>query len=147
MKKRVFSLSMIVILVFVCMTGCSGFRSMKDGYYTAEMSEYSNGWKEYLRIQVKHGTIVSAEFNAKNQSGFIKAWDNAYMKNMMSIQGTYPNKYTREYVQQLMEEQEDVKVDTVSGASHSGGHFEKLAEAVLKQAKAGNSETVIVEEE
>lgn len=147
MKKRVLSLSMIVILVFAFMTGCSGFRSMKDGYYTAEMSEYSNGWKEYLRIQVKHGTIVSAEFNAKNESGFIKAWDNAYMKNMMSIQGTYPNKYTREYVQQLMEEQEDVKVDTVSGASHSGEHFEKLAEAVLKQAKAGNSETVVVEEE
>ncbi len=68
------------------------------------------------------------------------------MKNMMSEQGTYPNKYTREYVQQIIEGQEDVEVDTVSGASHSGNNFAKLAEAVLECARNGNSETVVIEE-
>lgn len=147
MKKRISMIAFMIILSGMLLSGCSGFHALKDGYYTAEMSEYdSNGWKEYLCIQVKHGLIVSAEFNAKNKSGFIKAWDNSYMKNMMTVQGTYPNRYTREYVQQLMNEQRDIQVDTVTGASHSGSNFEKLVDAALKQAKSGNSKKVIVNE-
>lgn len=146
MKKIIPVLLLVFVIVLAFITGYSGFNSIKDGYYTAEMAEYSHGWKEYLRIQVKNGTIVSAEFNAKNKSGFIKAWDNTYMKNMLSQQGTYPNKYTREYVEQIIKEQEDIQVDTISGASHSGNNFAKLSVAVLERAKSGNTETIIVEE-
>lgn len=145
MKKKVFILSIIAILALAALTSCGSFQTLKDGYYTAEMAEYSNGWKEYLRIQVKGDTIVSAEFNAKNESGFIKAWDNSYMKNMMAAQETYPNKYTREYVRQLMEQQTGIQVDAVTGATSSGNNFEKLVQAVLKQAEEGSSKTVIVE--
>ena len=136
--------SILMVLVMM-LAGCGSFGGLKDGYYTAQMAEFSHGWKEYVIIQVKHGNIVSAEFNAKNESGFIKAWDNSYMKNMMSVQGTYPNKYTREYVQQLLEEQADIEVDAVTGASSSGSNFKKLVEAVLKQAAKGDSKTIIVE--
>lgn len=148
MKKRIFIVSLIVILALIVIGVLVKYRSsdtLKDGYYTAEMAEFSHGWKEYLRIQVKNGTIVSAEFNAKNESGFIKAWDNSYMKNMITLQDTYPNKYTREYVQQLIDEQSDIEVDVVTGATSSGTNFEKLVQAVLKQAKKGSSKTVIVE--
>lgn len=145
MKKKIVMLSMLVILVMTTLTGCGD--GLKDGYYTAEMSDFSHDWKEYLRIQVKHGAIVSAEFNAKNKSGFIKAWDNNYMKNMNAVQGTYPNRYTREYVQQLIDEQENVEVDVVTGASSSGGNFKKLTQAVLEQARKGDSKTVIVKSE
>lgn len=145
MKKKIVLLIFVVLLVIAVLAGYRSRHTVKDGYYTAEMADFSNGWKEYLRIQVKKGTIVSAEFNAKNTSGFIKAWDNSYMKNMSSIQETYPNKYTREYVQQLMNDQRDVQVDTVTGASHSGENFKKLVEAVLDQAKKGDSRTKIVE--
>lgn len=127
------------------LAGCGSTNGLKDGFYTAEMSEFSHGWQEYLIIQVKGGNIVSAEFNAKNESGFIKAWDNTYMKNMMSRQGTYPNKYTREYVQQLIDGQKNTAVDVVTGASNSGQNFVKLVEAVLEQAAAGDSGTVVVE--
>ncbi|MCI8747845.1 MAG: FMN-binding protein [Lachnospiraceae bacterium] len=146
MKRKLLFLIPAFLLFVPVITSCNGFNSMKDGYYTAETSEYSHGWKEYLRIQVKNNTIVSAEFNAKNKSGFIKAWDNTYMKNMISKQGTYPNKYTRQYVQQIIEGQENVQVDTVSGASHSGNNFVKLVEAVLEMARSGNPETAVVEE-
>lgn len=144
MKIRIGILSVIVILVGM-LSGCAGTNGLKDGYYTAEMAEFSHGWQEYLIIQVKNGKIVSAEFNAKNESGFIKAWDNSYMKNMFTLQGTYPNKYTREYVQQLIEQQSDIEVDVVSGASNSGGNFELLVEAVLEHAAAGDATTAIVE--
>ncbi|RKI43171.1 FMN-binding protein [bacterium D16-51] len=147
MKRVRLLLMLFAAVVLAFMPGCSSSHSMKDGYYTAEMSDYSHGWKEYLRIQVKRGKIVSAEFNAKNKSGFIKAWDNTYMKNMMSGQGTYPNKYTREYVQQIIEGQGEKPIDAVSGASHSGGNFVKLSEAAIERAVEGNAETIIVEAE
>ena len=135
MKKKISLLSMLVILVMTFLAGCGS--GLKDGYFTAEMSDFSHGWKEYLRIQVKNGTVVSAEFNAKNESGFIKAWDNAYMKNMGTIQGTYPNRYTREYVQQLIEKQKNIK----------GSNFEKLVQAVLEKAEKGDSQIAVVPSE
>lgn len=136
---------LLLLILVTMLAGCGSSGDLKDGYYTAEMAEFSNGWKEYLVIQVCHGNIVSAEFNAKNASGFIKAWDNSYMKLMIALQGTYPNKYTREYVQQLLEGQSDVQVDAVTGASTSGGNFVKLVAAVLEQAQKGDTHTVIVE--
>lgn len=145
MKRKIGILALITILILTTLAGCDGANALKDGYYTAEMTEFSYGWKEYLRIQVKNGTIVSAEYNAKNESGFIKAWDNSYMENMVDIQGTYPNKYTREYVQQLIDGQSDVQVDIITGATTSGNNFEKLVEAVLQQARKGNTETILIE--
>ena len=144
MKRiKIVLLSVVMVLMGVS-AGCGGVNGLKDGFYTAEMSEFSHGWQEYLIIQVKGGEIVSAEYNAKDESGFIKAWDNSYMKNMMSKQGTYPNKYTREYVQQLIDGQKNTTVDVVTGASNSGQNFVKLVEAVLKQAAAGDSATAVV---
>lgn len=145
MKKNIVILCLVMVVAVVSVTGCSVWGSMEDGYYTAEMSEFEHGWKEYVCIQVKNDVIVSAEFNAKNESGFIKAWDNAYMKNMIGLQGTYPNKYTREYVQQLIDGQKDTQVDVISGATSSGGNFEKLVKAVIEQAKAGDSSVRVVE--
>ncbi|MCI9082349.1 MAG: FMN-binding protein [Lachnospiraceae bacterium] len=134
----------VLLLTAMMLAGCGG-NKIKDGYYTAEMAEFSHGWKEYVCIQVKDDTIVSAEFNAKDASGFIKAWDNEYMRNMGTVSGTYPNQYTREYVQQLMEGQKDTQVDLMTGATHSGNNFEKLVPAVIEQAKKGDSATVQVE--
>ena len=138
----------IYLVASLCMClflgGC-GSNQMKDGYYTAEMSDFSHGWKEYVCIYVKNDEIISAEFNAKDANGFIKAWDNEYMRNMMtkSETGMYPNRYTREYVQQLMDGQKDTQVDVISGASESGGNFKKLTVAVVAQAQKGDSSAAI----
>lgn len=147
MKKKIAIGSILVILVLVMLVVIvrQTQGGMKDGFYTAEMAEFDeHGWKEYLCIQVKKGKIVSAEFNARNSSGFIKAWDNSYMKNMLSVTGNYPNKYTREYVQKLLDQQTDTEIDAISGATNSGSHFQKLAAVVVMQAKKGNSNTKIV---
>lgn len=117
---------------------------LKDGTYTAQMEEYSHGWKEYVTIIVKNGEVVTTEYNAENVSGFIKSWDNAYMKNMKSIQNTYPNEYTRYYAAQLTGQKEAPEIDLLSGASSSGGNFQKLSEAVIKQALKGDSSVAVV---
>ena len=140
-----------ILLLCMCMgllaVSCKKDEGLKDGYYTAEMSDYSHGWKEYVTICVMEDKIVSVEYNAENASGFIKSWDIAYMKNMNSIQGTYPNKYTREYASQLLENQSADGIDAVSGASSSGGNFVRLAAAVLETAQMGDSTVAIVESE
>ena len=133
------------IALCLCLTGCGSEKGMKNGYYTAEMKEYDYGWKEYVCIFVKNNTIVSIEFNAKNASGFIKAWDNAYMENMKPVSGTYPNEYTRLYGSRLLESQDIEEVDVVSGATSSGGNFYKLVNAAVEQAREGNSEVAVVE--
>lgn len=140
----------LVFLTLVCLllpllTACGGNRQeLHDGYYTAKAAEYSHGWKEYVTITVKGGEIVSVEYNAENASGFIKSWDNAYMQNMLRIQGTYPNEYTRYYAAQLLENQGSGEIDALTGATSSYNSFQKLADAVVEQAKLGESSIVIV---
>ncbi len=144
MKKQI-GLWIFLLLMIFPLSGCSGQPKMKDGFYTAETAEFEHGWKEYLCIMVKNHTIVYAEFNAKDTSGFIKAWDNAYMERMSVANGTYPNEYTRNYAAQLLHSQNPDEVDTISGATNSGSNFLKLSKAVIEQAQKGDSSTIVVE--
>lgn len=145
--KKHYAVKKMLFLLLLCsaLSICGCGSKMKDGFYTAEMSEYSHGWKEYLCILVKDGTIIYAEYNAKNSSGYIKSWDNAYMETMLTANGTYPNEYTRNYVAQLLETQDPEAIDAISGASSSGANFKKLSAAAIRQAVKGNSSTIVVE--
>ena len=141
--KRILSL-ILTLLLAVSLTACGSDTELQDGYYTAQAAAYNFGWKEYITILVKGGSIVSVEYNAENASGFIKSWDNAYMQNMLHVTGTYPNEYTRYYANQLLEGQGAGNIDAISGASSSHGSFQLLAKAVLEQARLGDSSTVVV---
>ena len=142
--KRILALLLSLLLLVPALTACGG-GGLQDGYYTAQAAEFSHGWKEYITIMVKGGSIVSVEYNAENASGFIKSWDNAYMQNMLHSNGTYPNEYTRYYANQLLEGQGEGSIDALSGASSSHGSFQLLAKAVLEQARLGDSSIVFVD--
>ena len=142
MKRKIcFALLTAVLLL----GGCGSQGEIKDGFYTAEMSGYSHGWKEYVCIMVKNNKIVYTEFNAKDPSGYIKAWDNAYMQTMLHSNGTYPNEYTRYYASQLLEDQGADSIDAINGASSSHASFQILAAAVLEQARQGDSSIIVVD--
>ena len=143
--KRFLAVFLGVLLAVSLLAGCGSQAGLQDGYYTAQMSEFSHGWKEYITILVKGGSIVSVEYNAENASGFIKSWDNAYMQTMLHSNGTYPNEYTRYYAGQLLEGQGKGEIDAITGASSSHGSFQKLAQAVLEQARRGDSSIVFVD--
>lgn len=132
-----------LMILSICCSACSK-DVMQDGYYTAEMAEFSHGWKEFITITVKNNEIVTVEYNAKNSSGFIKSWDSAYMKNMNSIVGTYPNEYTRNYASQLSKKQSAENIDMISGASTSGGNFKMLSTAAINQSKKGDSSIAVI---
>ena len=141
--KKYLIITLFCMALLLC--GCGDSSKLKDGFYTAEMAEYSHGWKEYLCIMVKNDTIIYAEYNAKNPSGYIKSWDNSYMQNMLTVTGTYPNEYTRNYVSQLLASQTPGALDAISGASSSSETFKKLSIAVIGQAVKGDSATATVE--
>ena len=142
--KKILCLTLL-LLTLVSLTACGNKNELQDGYYTAQAASFNYGWKEYITIMVKGGSIVSVEYNAENPSGFIKSWDNAYMQTMLHSNGTYPNEYTRVYAGQLLEGQQDYGIEAISGASSSAGSFEKLAAAVLEQARKGDSRIAYVD--
>lgn len=142
--KRIFVM-FLSLLTALALTACGKQAGLQDGYYTARMSEFSHGWKEYITILVKGGSIVSVEYNAENASGFIKSWDNAYMQAMLHSQGTYPNEYTRYYANQLLEGQGEADIDAITGATSSYGSFQMLVQAVLEQARRGDSSIALVD--
>lgn len=141
--KRIMSIVLVLWLAGSLMA-CGEKTGLQDGYYTAQAEEFSHGWKEYITIMVKGGNIVSVEYNAENASGFIKSWDNAYMQTMLHSTGAYPNQYTRYYAGQLLEGQGEGGIDALSGATSSYGSFQKLAAAVMEQAKNGDSSVIFV---
>ena len=143
--KRMLGLSLALMLLMAAFAGCGETTGLMDGYYTAQAADFNFGWKEYVTIMVKGGSIVSVEYNAENPSGFIKSWDNAYMQNMLHSNGTYPNAYTRYYAGQLLEKQKEDGIDALSGASSSYSSFQKLAAAVIKQAEQGDSSIAVVD--
>ena len=142
--KRILSL-VLALLLAVSLTACGDKTALQDGYYTAQAAEFSHGWKEFITIMVKGGSIVSVEYNAENASGFIKSWDYAYMLNMLHSNGTYPNEYTRYYAGQLLKGQGEGTIDALAGASSSHSSFQKLAAAVVEQARKGDSSIVFVD--
>ena len=135
----------LALLMVIPLAACGDKTALQDGYSTAQAAEFNFGWKEYITIMVKGGSLISVEYNAENASGFIKSWDNAYMQNMLHTSGTYPNEYTRFYAAQLLERQEADRIDALSGATSSYGSFQKLAAAVLEQARKGDSSIVFVD--
>lgn len=146
MKRTVAMLLCLLLTAsLLLLTACGDQTELQDGYYTAQAAEFSHGWKEYITIMVKDGSIVSVEYNAENASGFIKSWDTAYMQSMLDVTGTYPNQYTRYYAGQLLEKQGEGEIDALTGATSSYGSFQKLMAAVLEQAGKGDSSIVYVD--
>jgi major membrane immunogen (membrane-anchored lipoprotein) len=121
-----------------------GRKTIRDGYYTAEMEDYYHGWKEFLTIYVNSGKIVTAEYDAKNASGLIKSWDMDYMRRMNKIDGNYPNKYTRSYAAELIARQTTDDIDAMSGATESFHFFKSLADAAIGQALTGDKKVAFV---
>ena len=81
LRKKTGLLLLIAALLCICFTGCGDKEGqLQDGYYSAEASDYSHGWKEFVSICISNGKLVTVEYNAKNESGFIKSWDMNYMR-------------------------------------------------------------------
>lgn len=147
MKTRRLFYIIFILALGAVFSACSQISSeMQDGYYTAEAASFdSYGWKEFVTIYVSDNKILTVEYNAFNQSGFVKSWDLDYMRTMNTASGTYPNEYTRVYAVSLLNWQGPEGVDAISGATHSHASFQLLAEAAISQAGKGDKLVALVE--
>ena len=65
---------------------------------------------------------------------------------MEPIVGTYPAKYTKDLINQFMENNTISAVDVVAGATQATGSFKTLLTNIAPSLQDGNTETVLVDD-
>ena len=144
---KLITLALGLALTAAALGGCSSNTpTLKDGYYSAEAAAFdSQGWKEYISIYVNEDKIVTAEYNAKNASGFLRSWDMDNMRRINAETGVYPNKYARAYTEALLNRQNPAHINAMPGAGRALKSFQLLAEAAIARARGGDKTVAVVE--
>ena len=153
-KRKIFMKKLITImLMLLCLLGltaCSeaSFTNLQDGTYRAEYKNFDvYGWKDYIEVTVVDGEITELVFDAVNMdNGSLKSESESYKKQMEPIVGTYPAKYNADLINQFLESGKISAVDVVAGATQSTGSFKTLLTNIVPNIKAGNTETVLVDD-
>lgn len=142
--KKTFAIIAAAVMCAAILSGCSA--GMKDGTYKAEYKSYDDhGWKDYVSITVSGGKITAVDYDSLNEAGEKKSADTAYREQMEPVSKTYPEKFSKELEDQLVDKQDVKKVDAVAGATTSSNAFKILATEALSAAKSGKTDTVTVE--
>lgn len=136
--KKFAAIAMVFVLTFI-LVGCAG--GIKDGTYSAQASEPSHDWTEYLKVTYKDGVITDVDYDAFDATGNLKseATDETYPMDPA------PRDWIPELEANIKAAASADKIEAVAGATNSSGSAKVLMAAVEKQAKAGNTETVMVE--
>lgn len=139
---RIFLASLLSTLM---LAGC-GSTSYKDGVYRAEFQNYdSRGYKDFMEITVENAAVTEIVFNAVTEDGTLKTDDEKYQKDMETVQGTYPARYSQDLVNQYLETHNISDVDTIAGATYSSDSFTALFKALESSMASGDTATVVVE--
>lgn len=111
-------------------------KGAKDGVYTVE-SPYDNmGFKHVVTLEIKDEKIVSVKYDEISKEGNGKEEDEEYNKAMKDDAGSCPKEVYPIYREKLMETQDLLGVDAVSGSTYSLYRFNTVAsEALYKSQK------------
>ncbi|HUX95055.1 MAG TPA: hypothetical protein VMV47_04920 [Bacteroidales bacterium] len=93
-------------------------RSAKDGTYMGESPYDAFDYKHIVELEIKDEKIVSLDYNEIHKSGIGKEEDESYCEEM-SVTGTSPDIAYPIMEAEMLEKQNMMKVDAVSGASYS----------------------------
>ncbi|WP_044482494.1 FMN-binding protein [Paenibacillus antibioticophila] len=115
----------------------------EDGTYKVEADAFdAHGWKPFIELVIKDHKIDSVNFDYVNEEGAMKTENAEYKAAMEPQSGTYPEKYTAELEQQLIDKQLIGDVDVITGATTSSNNFHALVEAALDDmAEIGDTST------
>lgn len=146
MFQKLASALLVVLLGGTLLAGCNQDNGFKDGVYRAEVENYdSRGYKDYLVVTVAGSQIASVEFDAVDAEENLKTQDEKYAEDMEKVQETYPEKFSGDLVNQMLETQDIAKVDAIAGASYSSEVFTALFKALEPQMVSGNQDTLVIE--
>lgn len=117
-----------------------------DGVYKVEGDAFDDhGWKPFLELTIKDDKITNVVFDYKDQSGNLKTANAEYKTNMEKATGTYPEKYTKDLIQQLLDKQVISQVDSITGATDSSKDFTTLVEYALDDmAEVGDTNPAVI---
>lgn len=138
MKK--FTVLTLAIALMISMTAC-GSSNIKDGVYSAQASEASHGWTDYLKVTYKDGAIVEVDYDSLDADGNLKSATTAETYPMDPL----PSEWIPQLEDNILAADAADKIEAVAGATHASNNVKVLMEAVEKQAKEGNTETAVVD--
>ncbi|HUZ17489.1 MAG TPA: FMN-binding protein, partial [Spirochaetia bacterium] len=103
-----------------------------------------HGWKPQLSVTVKGGKVDAVKFDYVNPSGALKTQDQGYEAAMKKASGVGPVEYSPALEKELVAKQA-AGVDTVTGATEASSEFNAMADAVLAQAKSGDTKPIVLQ--
>jgi len=123
---------------------------LKDGTYTLEEKNYSNGYRVVFSMTVADGKISESNYDYLNEAGESKKDDASYNENMEAKSGTSPEEFIPNFNEAFVSavNAEDCSVadmDVVSGATHSFHSFVIYAQQLLNAAEKGDQTTIEVD--
>lgn|SRR5699024_4369283 len=119
---------------------------LQDGSYRVEDLNFGEtGWKEALEVTVADGEITEATWESKDEDGNDKIDDEDYQETMTNVDGLGPQDFIPDLEGQLVEKQDPVDVEVVSGATHTSEKFQDYAQQLVDAAEEGNTETIEVD--
>lgn len=105
----------------------------KDGLYVGATPYDAFDYRHEVRIKIKGGKIIEADYNEVMKDGHGKQEDEEYCEKM-SVTGTTPAIAYPEMEEMLLTEQNMMKVNAVSGATYSLYRFRLAVTVALMQA-------------
>ena len=118
---------------------------LKDGEYTLEEKNESNGYRTMFTLVVKDGKIAESKYDNINAEGKSKTEDAEYNKMMEEKAGNSPEKFIPELNKGLVEKQKPSEMDVVTGATHSTHSFQMYAEQLINAAEKGDTAKIEVD--
>lgn len=106
----------------------------KDGIYTGESPYDAYDYRHVVEIRIKDEKIVSVDYNEIKKGGMGKQEDEEYCEEM-SVTGTTPAIAYPQLEGALVEKQDVLKVDAVTGASYSLYRFRYAVIIALMKAR------------
>lgn len=119
---------------------------LKDGEYTLEEKNYSNGYRTTFTIVVKDKKVTESKYDNVNEDGKSKTEDKEYDDMMKDKSGTGPSEFIPALNDALVAaEGKPAEVEVVTGATHSTHSFQMYAEQLINAAEKGDTAKIEVD--
>ncbi len=137
MKRKSFFI--YSILVAALLTSCG--TGIKDGTYSAQMAAPSEGYTDTLTITYSNGNVSDATFESIHEDGSLKSattFDNYPMT-------PHPSEWISELSENVLNAANSDEIDMVAGATNSSNNAKAMMKAIEEKAKAGDTNTAMVD--
>lgn len=112
-------------------------KACANGVFYAESPFDAYDYKHIVKLKVKDEQIIEIDYDEVHKTGKGKENDESYNKEMLTS-GTSPSIAYPEYEQQLLNTQNMLEVDAVSGATYSLYRFRYAVTVALIKARLKN---------